>query len=176
MEQKWHDNDLTAKGKQLHKRVHSDIIESRTHLRTERSVRVQSQKLGIHGQLDLLEIQHTPYSLTPVEYKKGQPKVLDCDRIQLCAQALCLEEMCGVQIKRAALWYWKPRKREWVEIDKNLRESTQQLIYKTKDMLDSETLPIAQWKRSCKSCSFFDECMPQHSDNSAHYIKELFKI
>ena len=174
MEQRWEENYLTAKGKQLHDRVHGSVTETRGKQRTERGVRVQSLVLGIHGQLDLLEIQYDPYILTPVEYKKGQTKVADCDRIQLCAQALCLEEMRGIRIVRAALWYWKPRRREWVEINETLREATQLLINQTRNMLDTGTLPAPKFTKACKACSFFDECTPQMPDHSARYVKALF--
>ena len=111
-----------------------------------------------------------------MEYKKGQSKVSDCDRIQLCAQSICLEEMCGVRIERAALWYWKTRKREWVEMNEDLRGATLRIIQQTKDMLSTEVLPKARWTKSCKSCSFVDECMPKFSDKSVRYIKELFQV
>ena len=176
MEQRWHENYLTAKGKQLHERVHSNVTESRGNLRTERGVRVQSLVLGIHGQLDLLEIRQNPYSLTPVEYKKGQSKVTDCDRAQLCAQALCLEEMRAVYIDWAALWYWKSRKRELVELNEKLRDITRLLIEQTREMLNSCVLPAGQWTKACKACSFFDECKPNLSDRSAQYVKELFQV
>ncbi len=174
IEQRWQDNYLTAKGSQLHERVHSNEAETRGNLRTERGVRVQSEKLGIHGQLDLLEIQRSPCRLTPVEYKKGQPKVADWDRIQLCAQALCLEEMRTVRIDRAALWYWKPRKREWVRLDDALRTATRDVIQQTRTLIQHQALPPAQWSKSCKACSFVDECMPRSRDHSARYIADLF--
>jgi len=107
----WEENYLTAQGNQLHERVHSDGFETRGAVRTERGVHVCSERLGIVGKLDLLEVGANPFSLTPVEYKRGKPKVSDCDRVQLCAHALCLEEMRDAQITRAALWYWQVRKR-----------------------------------------------------------------
>ena len=96
IEQLWQDNFLTAKGNQLHARVHSNDAEQRGDLRTERGVQVYSAQYGLTGKLDLLEIKTDPEQLTPVEYKRGKPKRDDCDRIQLCAQVLCLEEMRGV--------------------------------------------------------------------------------
>ena len=176
LEQRWHENYLTAKGKQLHARVHKNESESRRNLITERSVGVQSIELGIHGQLDLLEIQKVPYSLTPVEYKKGQSKGTDCDRIQLCAQALCLEEMRGINIEWAALWYWKSRNREWVELSESLREATLSIIVQTREMLESCILPASKWTKACKACSFFEECNPKSPDKSAQYIEDLFQV
>ena len=172
----WDANYLTALGDNLHERVHSNEIETRKNIRTERSVQVSSDKLGITGKLDLLEIGKTPFSLTPVEYKKGKPKVSDCDRVQLCAQVLCLEEMREVQIDRAAFWYWQVRKREWVNIDEQLRKTTVGTIKQTRDLLNSQMLPKAVYKTGCKSCSFIDRCQPRLKDTSARYLKQLFEI
>ena len=172
----WIDNHLTASGNQLHQRVHSSIAEQRGNLRTERQVQVSSDQYGIYGQLDLLEIQSEPYSLTPVEYKRGAPKISDCDRVQLCAQALCLEEMRTVKISRAAIWYWKIRKREWIDLDQDLRELTKNKIEQTRELLfTSQKIPKAIYQSSCNYCSFFDHCNPKLTDNSKTYIEEIFK-
>ncbi len=171
----WQDNYLTARGNQLHERVNSHEAETRKGLRNERSVQVQSETLGIYGQLDLLEIRGKPLRLTPVEYKRGKPKVSDCDRVQLCAQALCLEEMRSVVIDKAALWYWKVRKREWVELDRALREETQAVIASTQELLATGDLPEAHYNVSCKACSLFDHCMPKQKDHSLGYVEALFK-
>ena len=172
----WIDNHLTASGNQLHQRVHSCVAEQRGNTRFERKVQVSSEKYGIYGQLDLLEIQSEPYLLTPVEYKRGTPKILDCDRIQLCAQALCLEEMRNVKIPRAAIWYWKIRKREWVDLEKDLRELTKKAIEQTRELLfTSKKIPKAIYRNSCNRCSFFDHCTPKLTDNSNSYLEEIFK-
>jgi len=170
----WEENYLTAQGNQLHERVHSDEFETRGLMRTERGVQVCSERLGITGKLDLLEIGSNPFSLTPVEYKRGKPKVSDCDRIQLCAQALCLEEMRDTQITRAALWYWQIRKREWIEISENLRMKTKRVILQTRDLLNSGLLPKAEYTAACKACSFIDRCKPKLKDTSARHLKRMF--
>lgn len=172
----WRDNYLSAKGTQLHERVHHGEPEQRNNLRTERGVAVSSERYGIVGQLDLLEIYTSPFSLVPVEYKHGKPKVTDCDRIQLCAQVLCLEEMRNVKIKRAALWYWQPRKREWINIDENLRRKTLDTISATRALLSQSDLPKPVYTRGCKNCSFFEICKPKKADTSASYVKKLFQI
>jgi len=170
----WEENYLTAQGNQLHERVHSDEFETRGPMRTERGVQVYSEQLGITGKLDLLEIGSSPFSLTPVEYKRGKPKASDCDRVQLCAQALCLEEMRDTRIARAALWYWQVRKREWIEIDEDLRLKTRQVISQTRDLLDSGLLPKAEYTTACKSCSFIDRCQPKLKDTSARHLEKMF--
>jgi len=170
----WEENYLTAQGNQLHERVHSDEFETRGPMRTERGVQVYSEQLGITGKLDLLEIGSNPFSLTPVEYKRGKPKASDCDRVQLCAQALCLEEMRDTRIARAALWYWQVRKREWIAIDEDLRLKTRQVISQTRDLLDSGLLPKAEYTTACKSCSFIDRCQPKLKDISARHLEKMF--
>ncbi len=170
----WQDNYLTAQGNLLHERVHGNEAETRGELRTERGVQVFSDQLGIFGQLDLLEVKASPYTLTPVEYKRGKPKIDDCDRVQSCAQALCLEEMRNVSIDRAALWYREVRKREWVPIDEALRRKTQEVIDATRELLGSGRIPKARYTKSCKACSLFDHCAPKQSDHSRAYLEELF--
>jgi len=174
IERIWQDNFLTASGNQLHEMVHSTEAETRGNLRSERSVQVLSQSLGIHGQLDLLEIRQNPLQLTPVEYKRGKPKISDCDRVQLCAQALCLEEMRDVSIQRAALWYWQVRKREWIALDQALRATTQAMITATRTLLAAGELPAAEYSKSCKACSLFDVCQPKQRDHSQRYVQQLF--
>lgn len=175
IERLWQDNYLTAKGNQLHERVNSNESEKRGNIKTERSVQVASEHYGLVGQLDLLEIQSEPFYLIPVEYKRGKPKVNDCDRIQLCAQVLCLEEMRNTTINRAALWYWQVRKREWIEIDKSIRDLTIKTIDAVHKLIKDKLLPKAVYTVSCKACSFFDICQPRKSDQSVKYVKELFR-
>lgn len=172
----WHDNHFTAQGNRLHDRVHGSESETRGKLRTERGVLVQSKLHGIHGQLDLLEIATEKIELTPVEYKRGKPKVTDIDRIQLCAQSLCLEEMRSVKIARAAIWYWEKRQREWVDLDQDLRLRTAEVVVQVRGMLNGQVLPKAVYTKGCKSCSFVDQCRPQLADRSRRYIAQLFDV
>ena len=176
IERAWEDNYLTAKGNQLHERVHSEEAETRGDLRTERGVQVSSMSLGISGKLDLLEIRTDPLKITPVEYKKGKPKTSDCDRVQLCAQALCLEEMRSVSIQKAAIWYFEVRQREWIDLDDALRDFTLQTIEHTRAMLESQCLPTAVYSTACKACSFYQTCNPKLQDHSSAYVAELFKL
>ena len=98
IERLWQDNYLTVKGNHLYERVNSNESEKLVNIKTKRSVQVSSERYGLVGQLDLLEIQSKPFKLTPVEYKRGKPKINDCDRIQLHAQAHRLFER--IQISR----------------------------------------------------------------------------
>ncbi len=164
----------------LHERVDSQEAESRGSKRSERSVEVRSERLGLYGKLDLLEVfteAHGRMRYLPVEYKRGKRKVMDWDRIQLCAQAMCLEEMRGVLITQGALWYWQERLREVVLFDERLRTETLDCIDAARSVLQSQTTPppTADVKR-CKACSLVDECAPAvvRKDKSAQYADALF--
>lgn len=178
VEQVWAENFFTAHGNLLHERVDSCEPEQRGNTRFERSVAVQSNQLGLTGKLDLLEIEGDPPArYFPVEYKRGKPKQEDWDKIQLCAQAMCLEEMRGVKIEEAALWYWQIRKRLPVLLDKALREQTITVIQSAHQILDSgRTPPPIDEKKRCRACSLVDLCEPGtfRQDHSGDYVKELF--
>jgi len=178
IEQAWAENYFTAHGNLLHERVDSCEPEQRGNTRYERGVAVISQQLRISGKLDLLEIEGKPATkYFPVEYKRGKPKVEDWDKIQLCAQALCLEEMRDIKIDEGALWYWKVRKREVVTFDKTLRETTLGAIKGSHDLLASGKTPApTDDKKRCRACSLADLCEPDtfRRDRSGVYIKELF--
>ena len=174
LERCWQENYLTARGQQLHQRVHSQEAEQRGATRSERSVQVCSWRLNLTGQLDLLEIRQNPLRFTPVEYKRGKPKVSDCDRVQLCAQALCLEEMTATKIERGAIWYWQVKKREWIALDLQLRVHTEQVIKATSELFAQGQLPAANYSKACRSCSFYQSCQPQLKDHSRSYIQQIF--
>jgi len=178
IEQVWEDNFYTAHGNLLHQRVDSCAPEQRGNVRYERSVAVRSKQLKITGKLDLLEIEgKPPTKYFPVEYKRGKPKIEDWDKIQLCAQALCLEEMRNVVINEGALWYWQVRKREAVLFDDDLRETTLAAIDGVHKLLASgSTPPPTEQKKRCKACSLVDLCMPStfRRDQSSVYIDTLF--
>jgi len=180
IEQVWAENFYTAHGNLLHERVDSCEPEQRGNVRFERGVAVISQRLHINGKLDLLEIEGKPtIKYFPVEYKRGKPKIEDWDKIQLCAQALCLEEMREVSIEEGALWYWQVRKREPVLFDETLRSITLAAIEDAHQLLASgKTPPPTDDKKRCRACSLKDLCEPDtfRRDCSANYINGLFEI
>lgn len=110
-EQVWADNFLTAQGNALHERVDSGEPETRRGVRFERSVHLFAEQLGLTGIADMVECNTKTGALKPVEYKRGKPKPTPMDEIQLCAQALCLEEMTAQTIPEGALWYMQTRHR-----------------------------------------------------------------
>lgn len=181
IEQVWSDNFFTAQGNLLHERVDSHESETRGTKRQERSVEVSSERFGLHGKLDLLEIYSDAKNgkrYMPVEYKRGRSKVMDWDRIQLCAQALCLEEMRNIHIAEAALWYWEERKREVVVLDTSLRMNTLACIDAARAVLQSQiTPPPTNNTKLCKACSLVDCCAPHtiRKDRTVAYAQTLFE-
>lgn len=175
-EQAWADNYLTAQGNALHERVDSGVPETRKGIRYERSVHVCAEQLGVSGILDLVEYDTVSGSLKPVEYKRGKPKPHLADEIQLCAQALCLEEMTGQTIHEASLWYGQTRHRHAVVLTETLRATTRQIIQQTQTLLEQGNTPPPQYGKHCKACSLLDECQPQlyEKDRSQHYNQSLF--
>ena len=129
--------------------------------------------------MDLLEVDNNqvPVQLHPVEYKRGKSKIQDWDRFQLCAQAICLEEMRGVCVEDGAIWYWETRHRESVVFTPVLREKTEEVISEARKLLqEGKTPPPTNDRKRCKACSLVDICQPEifRLDHSGHYIQELF--
>lgn len=178
LEQAWAENQWTAQGKVLHQRVDSGRGETRPGRRLERGVSVVSERLGLSGKLDLLEIDVATGEILPVEYKRGKPKTEPWDRLQLCAQALCLEEMRGLHIERAALWYWEVRRREWVAIDDALRAQTLEAITAVRQLFEARTTPAARWHARCRSCSLRELCQPKLGarDRSESYVSRIYDL
>ncbi|MBN4055500.1 CRISPR-associated protein Cas4 [bacterium AH-315-K03] len=176
-EQVWADNWFTAQGNVLHQRVDNGDPETRRGVRFERGVLINAPRLGLIGKMDLLEIEASQARYTPVEYKRGKAKVESWDRVQVCAQALCLEEMLDINIDEAALWYWQTRHREPVICDSSLREETRAVIQSVKALFDQESLPtsVAEKKR-CKACSLEELCQPEliRNDHTLTYCETLF--
>lgn len=178
IEQAWADNRYTAEGNILHERVDSGVPEQRKNIRYERGVMLKSQRYGLSGKMDLLEVEaDDPPRYFPVEYKRGKPKVQDWDRIQLCAQALCIEEMRDTRVEEGAIWYWEVRKREQVVISDALRIKTEKMINGARALLTQgkTPAPIDDAKR-CRACSLADICEPHtfRADHSTAYVNELF--
>lgn len=175
-EKVWAENALTAHGNLLHQRVDSCEPETRKGIRYERGVSVCSEKIGLVGKLDLVEINITTGEYKPVEYKRGKSKVNNCDRVQLCAQALCLEEMLTINVTEGVLWYWQTRRREFVDIGAELRKKTLDVIEQVKVLFESTNTPVVKYSSKCKACSLYDICNPKISgqDKSRRYVDSLF--
>ena len=175
-EQVWAENWLTAQGQVLHQRVDRGEPETRKGIRYERGVLVSAESLGITGKLDLVEIVLSSGDMKPIEYKRGKPKRDSWDRIQLCAQGLCLEEMRGRPVLSGALWYWQTRHRDEVNFTAELREETLAAIRGVRGLLVSGQTPKAVYEKKCDACSLYDLCNPKllGNDRSARYVDDLF--
>ena len=184
IEQLWAENFFTAEGRGLHEKVHSADTESRPGVRIVRGLRVRSLELGLVGQVDIVEFHEAESGIElktekgfwrpfPVEYKRGRSKVDDCDRVQLCAQAMCLEEMLDSGIEYGAIFYGQPRRRERVKFSSSLRQKTESLARELHELFAARTTPKAKYQKKCKNCSLLESCMPSITGtkkNIEHYL------
>jgi CRISPR-associated exonuclease Cas4 len=164
VEQMWDENRFTAEGRIMHERVHEVGEESRGNVRIARGVSLRSLRLGLIGKADVVEFHRIegggwrPY---PVEHKLGKPKPDDCDKVQLCAQALCLEEMLGAEVPSGAIFYGRTRHRLDVQFDGALREETEKAARQVHELIRSGSTPQPVYTKKCKSCSLANQCLPQ---------------
>ena len=176
IEQQWEDNRLTAEGRILHDRVHDEGTEARPGVVIARGLPLRSSRLGLVGQADVVEFHRVDDGAAgamrlpgreglwrpfPVEYKRGRPKADACDQVQLCAQAMCLEEMLSVSIPAGAIFYGKTRRRLGVSCDENLRQETESVARKAHDLIASGITPPPVYEKRCESCSLMAECLPK---------------
>lgn len=161
----WLENRLTVEGKHLHERADAGGHDTRGAVRTARGLALRSLRLGLVGKADIVEFHATgsalPDRVVPVEYKRGRPKENDADRVQLCAQAMCLEEMLGVAVPDGALYYGTPRRRTDVPMDPALRQSTERAAERLHALVRSRTTPPAEREAKCDSCSLLPRCLPR---------------
>ncbi len=172
MEMVWAENLFTAEGRVLHERADSGEKLRQGGIRIEHALPIRSKRLGLSGQADVVEF-HEDGSVFPVEYKRGKPKSNRCDEVQLCAQAICLEEMLDVQINSGALFYGQKRRRHSVEFDADLRQLTEKTIDQVHDLLSSGATPKAEYSKKCDQCSLFTACLPKSCTASRSVRKYL---
>lgn len=159
VEQLWAENLLTVEGKQLHEKAHEGSSETTGSVRITRSLWLKSNRLGLIGQADIVEF-HDSGQVTPVEYKRGKPKKDASDRVQICAQAMCLEDMLQVEITKGSLFYGARKRRTDVEFDEDLRQLTMQKIQRLRQMIENRETPTARRMPKCEKCSLVELCMP----------------
>ena len=164
VEQTWSENRFTAEGRVLHEATSQVVSDRRKGVRVVSSMPLASKRLRVTGIADLVELHEMagewhPY---PVEYKRGNPKSHRADEVQLCAQAMCLEEMFGVEISEGALFYGEPRRRTVVAIDAALRSLTLEVARDAHALIAAAKTPLAAYERKrCDSCSLKDDCRPR---------------
>lgn len=178
LEQQWGENYLTTTGKILHEKVDDPFFrESRGPLVVNRAMRLISHELCLSGQADAVEFHRLPtgeigegvvlenhegrWLPRPVEYKRGRPKTDERDAVQLCAQAICLEEMLGVSIEEGDLFYGEIRRREKVIFSKELRQQVRDLASGMRKAFLLGRTPNPTPKKHCKACSLTDVCLPK---------------
>ncbi|KAA6404984.1 CRISPR-associated protein Cas4 [Candidatus Tokpelaia sp.] len=164
LERLWDDNYFTAQGNVLHAVVDKGGKRQIKDTRRLCDISLASKRLNIAGKADLVEFIKQSDGreiIVPVEYKRGRPKLHCADAVQLCAQALCLEEMTGQRVEEGALFYWQTRRRQKVLIDAELRQLTGQIIQQFAAILASgKTPPPIEDRKRCRSCSLLELCQP----------------
>ena len=171
IEQAWSENVFTVRGESMHERAHDGGTEYRDGVRIERGVPLRSRRLGLVGKSDVVEF-HKQQDATiddkrgfapfPVEYKLGKPKKNRCDEVQLCAQAICLEEMLDVDIPEGALFYGKTKRRKEIVFDRELRGITENTAIRLHKLVESGITPLPIYeKHKCDNCSLFELCCPK---------------
>ncbi|MCH5324222.1 MAG: CRISPR-associated protein Cas4 [Eubacterium sp.] len=172
IEQQWAENLRTVEGHIMHERAHdSSIAEKRGDLIISRAMPVHSATLGISGECDIVEFHRSDdgvfipeyngkFTVTPVEYKRGSPKENDVDELQLCAQAICLEEMLCCDIPIGYIYYGETRRRQKVALSEELRGRVKALLEEMHRLYDRGHTPMVKRTKSCNSCSIKDLCLP----------------
>ncbi|MEB3104012.1 CRISPR-associated protein Cas4 [Ferviditalea candida] len=194
IENQWRENVLTTEGNHVHQRVDdSGFDETRGVFRIVRSVPLVSESLRIRGIADMVEFERQSekceetvmldgregnWKVTPVEYKRGKPKSDDRDIVQLCAQAICLEEMLGVKIACGAIYYAETRRREQVMFSDSLRLRVKTLVAGMRLLYDENRTPRAEYQKHCERCSLISICKPKwsakgYSKSAAAYVKRF---
>ena len=189
IEQQWIDNRLTTEGHLLHQNVDNPEYRQKNGSNiTLRSVAIASHILGLYGVTDAVElipitegengIQHKYYpgmwKVYPIEYKRGKPKNIPIDKVQLVAQAMCFEEMYNITINEGAIFYGETRHREFVIINDELRALVSKCAEDMHKLFQSKTIPKPREGKHCQNCSILDICMPKlhKSLNVDNYLQK----
>lgn len=179
----WEENRLTVEGKNMHERVHEQATENRPGIRIARGLRLRSLQLGLVGMADVVEFHlapksqisnlKSPFQPFPVEYKRGKPKADHSDEVQLCAQALCLEEMLDVSIPAGALFYGTTRRRLDVAFDGQLRALTCNTAERLHALIWAGVTPPPVYGPKCEHCSLLNICLPKSSASQKSAVQYL---
>ena len=159
-------NEHTVLGDIVHEHADLPGYEVAKGVKLLRALPVFSERLGLSGKCDIVE-QHSDGSLCPVEYKKGKRRQFENDDAQLCAQALCLEEMFKLPVERGAVFHAESKRRREVEFTPELRTLTEAAIQQLHRLLALEQVPPAEFKPACEECSLFKICLPRVTSQPA---------
>ncbi|PXX50775.1 CRISPR-associated Cas4 family exonuclease [Hungatella effluvii] len=186
IEQQWQENERTAEGELLHERAHDTwATEKRSDVITSRGLPVQSRTMGISGSCDIVEFHRAEegvplyghrglFRVYPIEYKRGKPKDIPIDMLQLTAQAMCLEEMLSAEIAEGAIYYGEIRHREKILFTEDLRTQVRKYFQEMHQLFDKQYTPNVKWSKSCNACSLNDICMPKlgKTPSVKEYVRE----
>lgn len=189
IEQQWEENAHTVVGELMHKKVHDPYLkEKRKDTIIVRALPISSRILGISGECDVVEFHECEcgirlfghrgsYSVFPVEYKKGKPKVSEEDRLQLTAQAMCLEEMFSTDIPEGSIFYGETRMREQVIFTDELRNEVAEMFQEMHQYYERGYTPKVKKSKACNSCSLKEICIPklEKTGKVSTYIENLLK-
>ncbi|WP_281678494.1 CRISPR-associated protein Cas4 [Synergistes jonesii] len=194
VEQLWAENFLTVEGGHLHENVHQIGSESRGEVKLATGLYLRSSKLGLYGVADMVEFHRDdergvvipgfkdktkkwlPY---PIEYKRGRKRWDNADEIQMCAQAICLEEMLGCSAPEGAIFYGEPKRRVKVALTEALRSKVAYKCDRARVLASGSDRPVYNYGKQCKNCSMREHCLPEETRLSARslkYIEEIFKL
>ena len=189
LENLWQENWRTTEGSLMHRRAHdTQLRERRGDVLILRGLSVLSRTLGLSGQCDVVEFHRDPSGVPlrdedglwrpyPVEYKHGAPKENPADRIQLCAQALCLEEMLCCPVPEGALYYGETHRRSVVSFDSELQESVRAMADEMHQLYRRGHTPKVKPTKACNACSLKELCLPAllRKDTSAQYLRDALE-
>ena len=161
------DNEYTIEGTSLHDLVHTVGEAQRDETWQVRAIWLKSDRYGLTGKADLIESDSG--QLYPVEYKRGKRGEWDNDELQVCAQALCLEEMTGQSILTGYIYYAHSHQRQRVDISTQLRQQAIATIQSVQTLLETGEMPKAVYSKRCQGCSLHSRCLPQAADKVNRY-------
>ncbi len=178
VEQIWAEDRATAEGRILHERVDAGRPETRPGMRVARGLQLRSLALGVSGKADAVEFHGrtgdgAPPKPFPVEYKRGKPKAHRADEVQLCAQAICLEEMFSTPVPEGALFYGVTRRRQPVSFDGALRALTAETAAAARAMIAAGATPLPVGKPACRRCSLQAHCQPDRLEKPPRVARWL---
>lgn len=169
----WNENLHTVKGKHAHRRVDSGRHRQERGRHVLRAIPLWSEALGLSGRADVVEISDG--YVFPVEYKSGVRHGMSAD-LQLCAQALCLEEMLNVNISHGFIWYGGPRRRVQVDFTPTLRDKVKDIIEQIREQILEAKLPGAPNDKRCKQCQFLQHCLPELTSSPSKVSKYITNL
>ena len=181
VERIWLEDEATASGRLVHARADLPGVESREGARVVRSMLLVSRRLRLIGRADVVEFFKGPVGeeVVPVEYKRGGAKDRRADAIQVCAQAVCLEEMLGIRIQSGAVYYASRKRREEIELDAQLRQQVEAAAQRYHELLDQRLVPAPVPSKKCTRCSLQAECLPgavPERERGSRYLRGLVNL